>query len=61
MIGFVIADESTIQNLEKYRTELGRIADPRGVSAAEKERLIKEAKPIYWLSGSIHSTETGSP
>ncbi|MEO8192777.1 MAG: M14 family zinc carboxypeptidase [Gemmatimonadales bacterium] len=61
MIGLVIADEATIQNLEKYRTDLGRLADPRGVTAAEKERLIREAKPIYWLSGSIHSTETGSP
>ena len=61
MIGLVIADESTIQNLEKYRTDLAKLADPRGVSATEKARLIKEAKPIYWLSGSIHSTETGSP
>src|SRR5687767_6265915 len=61
MIGLVIADEATIQNLEKYRTDLGKIADPRGVSPAEKERLIREAKPIYWLSGSIHSNETGSP
>ena len=30
MIGLVIADEATIQNLEKYRTELAKIADPRG-------------------------------
>ena len=61
MIGLVIADEATIRDLEKFRTELAKIADPRGVSPAEKERLIREAKPIYWLSGSIHSTETGSP
>jgi hypothetical protein len=61
MIGLVIADEATIQNIEKYRTDLARLADPRGLSAADKERLINEAKPIYWLSGSIHSTETGSP
>ncbi len=61
MIGLVIADEATIQNLEKYRTELAKLADPRGVNAAEKERLIREAKPIYWLTGSIHSPETGSP
>ncbi len=61
MIGLVVADEATIQSLEKYRTELARLADPRGVSPAEKERLIREAKPIYWLSGSIHSPETGSP
>ncbi|MGH9424060.1 MAG: M14 family zinc carboxypeptidase, partial [Thermoanaerobaculia bacterium] len=47
--------------LEKYRTDLARLADPRGLSESEKTRLIHEAKPIYWLSGSIHSPETGSP
>ena len=61
MIGLVIADEVTIQNIERYRTDLAKLADPRGVAAAEKERLVREAKPIYWLSGSIHSPETGSP
>lgn len=61
MIGLVIADEATIQNIERYRNELAKLADPRGVSTAEKERLIHEAKPIYWLAGSIHSPETGSP
>jgi len=61
MIVMAIADESTISNLENYRTQLARLADPRGLSAADKARLIKEAKPIYWLSGSIHSPETGSP
>ncbi|HLE57734.1 MAG TPA: M14 family zinc carboxypeptidase, partial [Rhodothermia bacterium] len=61
MILMAIADENTIANLESYRTQLARLADPRGLNAAEKARLIHEAKPIYWLSGSIHSPETGSP
>jgi hypothetical protein len=61
MIGLVIADEATIQNIEKYRGDLARLADPRGLSANDRARLIKEAKPIYWFSGSIHSPETGSP
>lgn len=61
MIGLVVADEATIANLESYRTQLARLADPRGLAPAEKARLIKEAKPIYWLTGSIHSPETGSP
>ncbi|MEP6508507.1 MAG: M14 family zinc carboxypeptidase, partial [Gemmatimonadales bacterium] len=61
MIGLVIADEATIQNLESYRTQLARLADPRGLNEADKAKLISDAKPIYWLSGSIHSTETGSP
>ncbi len=61
MIGLVVADEATIQNLEKHRTDLARLADPRGLTASDKARLVREAKPIYWLSGSIHSPETGSP
>ena len=40
MIGLVIADEATIQNIEQYRADLAKLADPRGVSAAEKVRLI---------------------
>src|SRR4029078_9341126 len=39
MIGLVIADEATIQNIEKYRTDLAKLADPRGLSAAGKARL----------------------
>jgi hypothetical protein len=56
-----ISDEANIANLEANRLALGRLADPRGLSAADRARLIKETKPIYWLSGSIHSPETGSP
>ena len=61
MILMAIADESTIANLESFRAQLARLADPRGLSDADRARLIREAKPIYWLSGSIHSPETGSP
>src|SRR6266550_6553027 len=56
-----ISDEANINNLEQNRLALGRLADPRGLSPADRARLIKETKPIYWLSGSIHSPETGSP
>ena len=61
MIVAAVADENTIKRLDEYRQMLGKLADPRGLSATERARLIKEAKPIYWLSGSIHSPETGSP
>ena len=56
-----ISDEANIANLEQNRLALGRLADPRGLPAADRARLIKETKPVYWLSGSIHSPETGSP
>ncbi|MFL5568173.1 MAG: M14 family zinc carboxypeptidase, partial [Gemmatimonadaceae bacterium] len=56
-----ISDEANIANLEQDRLALGKLADPRGLAAAERAQIIKTAKPIYWLSGSIHSPETGSP
>src|SRR5258705_11015888 len=56
-----ISDEANIANLEQNRPALGRLADPRGLPPADRARMIKEAKPTYWLSGSIHSPETGSP
>jgi hypothetical protein len=61
MILAAIADEATIQNLDRYRGITARLADPRGLSDAEAKALVQEGKPIYWASGSIHSPETGSP
>src|SRR5207302_328149 len=61
MVVAAVSDSATIAHLEDYRTMAGRLADPRGVSDADRARLIREAKPIYWLAGSIHSPETGSP
>lgn len=56
-----ISSDENIAGLERNRLALGRLADPRGLSAADRARLVQETKPVYWLSGSIHSPETGSP
>jgi len=61
MIIAAVADESTIKRLDEYRSMAARLADPRGVSDAERARLIHDAKPMYWLTGTIHAPETGSP
>jgi hypothetical protein len=61
MIVAAVADSATIARLDDYRGMTARLADPRGLAPAERARLVKEAKPIYWLTGSIHSPETGSP
>ncbi|MDQ6830635.1 MAG: hypothetical protein M3081_17385, partial [Gemmatimonadota bacterium] len=60
-IVLAIADEETIKRLDEYRAMAARLADPRGMPAEERARLVKQAKPIYWVLGSIHSPETGSP
>jgi hypothetical protein len=61
MIIAAVADENTIKRLDDYRAMATRLADPRGVSDAEHARLLREAKPMYWLTGTIHAPETGSP
>ncbi|HTD60620.1 MAG TPA: M14 family zinc carboxypeptidase [Gemmatimonadaceae bacterium] len=61
MLAVAIGDEQTIASLDDYRAKLARLSDTRGLGAEEKARLIHEAKPLYWLTGSIHSPETGSP
>jgi hypothetical protein len=57
----VVSDEDTIRNLDTYKGYLARLADPRGLSAAEAKRIIGLAKPIYMFTGGLHSSETGPP
>ncbi len=61
MLAVFVTDEENMQALDRNREILAKLADTRGVSDAEAQKLIAEAKPIYWADGSIHSPETGSP
>ena len=61
MLIAAVADEQTIAHLDDFREMTAKLADPRRTSEAERLRLIQTAKPMYWLAGSIHSPETGSP
>ena len=58
VVVFVGADES-IKNLETYRGYLAQLADPRKISDAQAKEIIAKAKPIYHLSGGLHSGEVG--
>ena len=61
MLAVFVSDEANIAKLDHYREITARLADPRGLSEAEAQKLIAEGKPIYWADGSIHSPETGAP
>lgn len=61
MVMAIIADESTIARLDEYKAILRKLTDPRGLSATERAELVTLGKPVYLLSGALHSTETGSP
>ncbi|HEY7289370.1 MAG TPA: M14 family zinc carboxypeptidase [Vicinamibacterales bacterium] len=58
VVVFVGSDES-IKNLEQYRAYLGQLADPRTITPQQATDIIAKAKPIYHLSGGLHSAEVG--
>jgi hypothetical protein len=57
----VVGDEANLAKLDRYKQITARLADPRTLHEDEAQALIAEGKTFYWASGSIHSTETGSP
>jgi len=61
MVVLVIADEETIKNLDKYKGYLNELADPRKTSESRAKQLFGIAKPVYYLTSGMHSTETGGP
>ena len=61
MIEVIVADEGAMQNLEAYRADLNRLADPRALDEEEAQDIIERAKPIYYVTAGLHSPETGSP
>jgi hypothetical protein len=56
-----IADEETLKNLDKYKTDLAALADPRRTTEEQAKAIIHTSKPIYWITSGIHSPETGGP
>ncbi|MEX2284808.1 MAG: M14 family zinc carboxypeptidase [Gemmatimonadota bacterium] len=56
-----IADEATIRDLQRYRGMLKQLTDPRVTTEEQARALIQTAKPIYWLTSGMHSTENGGP
>lgn len=56
-----VGTEEAIKNLETYRGYLAALADPRRLTEAQAQEIVAKAKPIYHLSGGLHSGETGPP
>src|SRR5206468_12738016 len=57
----LVSDEANLARLDRYKEITGKLADPRHTNDEQAQQLINEGKTFYWASGSIHSTETGSP
>ncbi len=63
MIAVAIASESLLAKLDENRARLAKLADPRTIhmDEAEADRLVASSFPVYYITGAIHSPETGSP
>src|SRR6186713_651289 len=63
MIAVAVGSEQLISKLDENRARLTKLADPRTINMdeAEADRLVAASFPVYYITGTIHSTETGSP
>ena len=60
LVAFVSSEEN-LKNLEVNRQNLKKLADPRGLSDADIQKLIASTKPHYHVSAGLHSAETSPP
>jgi hypothetical protein len=63
MIAVAVASEKLIAGMDENRARLAKLADPRTIQMndAEAEKLVAASTPIYYITGTIHSPETGAP
>ena len=63
MIAVAVASDAIMAKLDENRARLAKLADPRTISMddARAEALVTASTPIYYITGTIHSPETGSP
>src|SRR5205807_1029445 len=63
MIAVAVSSEDNLAHLAENRTRLAKLADPRIIKLDDEEadRLIDASLPVYYITGTIHSPETGAP
>ncbi|MCR4373645.1 MAG: M14 family zinc carboxypeptidase, partial [Acidobacteria bacterium] len=63
MIAVAVASEAVLARMDANRANLEKLGDPRTIKMndAEALRLAGQTTPVYYITGAIHSTESGSP
>src|SRR5579875_2039231 len=63
MIAVAIGDESLMSQLDANKSRLAQLADPRklGMDDTRAAAIIRQTTLVYYITGTIHSTETGAP
>jgi Zinc carboxypeptidase len=63
MIAAAIADPELLASAKENDARLAKLADPRTINFDEGQArdLIDHSYPVYYITGTIHSPETGAP
>src|SRR3954471_2379501 len=63
MIAVAVASEQLMSKYDANRANLAKLGDPRtiGMNDAEGDRIAAMSAPVYYITGTIHSTEAGAP
>jgi hypothetical protein len=63
MIAVAVASDELIAKLDANKAQLARLADPRTINFDDKlaEQIAQTAAPVYYITGTIHSPESGAP
>src|SRR5262245_35399869 len=57
---FVIGSPERIAQLDRVKSDLRRLADPRALSREDADRLIRELPVVTWLMHGVHGNEISS-
>ncbi len=63
MIAVAVSSEANLAKLDENRARLAKLADPRTIAMndAAADTIVDQSVPVYYITGAIHSPETGSP
>ena len=63
MIAVAVSSEENLKKMDENQQKLAKLADPRTIhmSDSDADKIVNDALPVYYITGTIHSTETGAP
>ena len=63
MIAVAVASEALMAKLDANKADLAKLADPRTIQMNDDvaDEIARRAAPVYFITGTIHSTEAGAP
>jgi hypothetical protein len=63
MIAVAVASEALMAKLDANKGDLAKLADPRTIQMNDEvaDEIARRAAPVYFITGTIHSTEAGAP